>query len=652
MRIRYGFRGELLPSGLRASDHGARGFDVSSAAAVPPARSPWRRLVGAAGDRAPGARRPVASRARPHPMEARHARRQDPDAGRRHPAGAWPLASTARGKRVGHLVLDRRDRLQIGVDRLQILVGLLPVGQPGHRRQDRPPLAEVPAGAQRLDELLLAHLAPDAGLRVGRQVGGEAHAPGAGPGGVGAGHAADPGLGKRPRGLDHEVRRVAGERPASCPAPGRSRPMIHGVWQSWHPEVSTRYLPTATVVLRQRSAGQKQQHRRPERAAPSCLQRHCPRPSPLVLSAEPHPCPAIHWRTRSSASLVHELGPERRHLQRRPARAHPLHEAAPLRVARVDPQHRVGRLARRRLHDLPPDRRSPPPARPPPPTRGADRARASAAGPRRCGSDRSSRAGSRSRPARPGSARRSAAVPRAGRPAFRPADRLPPAWRGRSVGSPRRGARRNRDRETAAAALKPSTGVRPDSWHTRQSVHTGDGVRAAAREREGAAAPACRSEDGVAAVGAPCVGGIAPGSVGQPLDVAGLHAPALEGELLPEPAADRKHPGIGIGGVDRGAGRQGNPASLAAPSVQSAYCGAKARMGRIDLQPLEIDVESGVGSVAGGSEILFAGCAASLAESVKTSARTIIAPTNDPPLNASAFATDRSDVAPRCIRLS
>ena len=133
--------GEPQPSGLRASDHGAGGLDLSPAAAVLPARSPRSRLVGAAGGRAPGARRPVASRARPHPVEARHARRQHPDAGRRHPAGAR-AADLERARQ------QRRHQRQRPADRADAAL-------PGDLRRGEHPAAPGGPGVRRarMDEL-------------------------------------------------------------------------------------------------------------------------------------------------------------------------------------------------------------------------------------------------------------------------------------------------------------------------------------------------------------------------------------------------------------------------------------------------------------------------------------------------------------------
>ena len=87
----YGQRpdGEPQPPRLRASGHGAHGLDLSPAAAVLPSQvrlgADWSAPLGGG---APRARGSVASRARPHAVEDRHAPRQHPDAGRRHPAGA------------------------------------------------------------------------------------------------------------------------------------------------------------------------------------------------------------------------------------------------------------------------------------------------------------------------------------------------------------------------------------------------------------------------------------------------------------------------------------------------------------------------------------------------------------------------------------
>ena len=127
--------GEPQPSGLRAADHGAGRLDLPPAAAVLPARPPGARLVGAAGGRAPGARRSVASRARPHAVEVRGARRQHPDAGRGHPTGAR-AADLERARQ------QRRHQRQRPADRADAAL-------PGDLRGGKRPAAACGPGVRR-----------------------------------------------------------------------------------------------------------------------------------------------------------------------------------------------------------------------------------------------------------------------------------------------------------------------------------------------------------------------------------------------------------------------------------------------------------------------------------------------------------------------
>ena len=90
----------------------------------------------------------------------------------------------------------------------------------------------------------------------------------------------------------------------------------------------------------------------------------------------------------------------------------------------------------------------------------------------------------------------------------------------------------------------------------------GDRVRASAAERIGVAPAAFRREHAPRAHPrsthrphrATGRRPSAPGSASRPR--------AREGKFLPQPGADREHPGVRVGGVDRGARRQRDPAPL------------------------------------------------------------------------------------------
>ena len=74
-------------------------------------------------------------------------------------AGAHFFADGRRGRRRqrrGHLVLHRRDRLQVGEDRVEVGVVEVPVGGNRHRRQDLAADAQMLAEAHRVGELLRA----------------------------------------------------------------------------------------------------------------------------------------------------------------------------------------------------------------------------------------------------------------------------------------------------------------------------------------------------------------------------------------------------------------------------------------------------------------------------------------------------------------
>src|ERR1035437_4419915 len=95
--------------------------------------------------------------------------------------------SGSRGLRrlvVGNEVLDGRNRAQVGIDRLEIRLGGLPVPRPRHGRLDVTRRAEVLSGPERLDEQFLGPDA-DAGVLVRSEVDGIRDAPGPGEGGQG-----------------------------------------------------------------------------------------------------------------------------------------------------------------------------------------------------------------------------------------------------------------------------------------------------------------------------------------------------------------------------------------------------------------------------------------------------------------------------------
>src|SRR5262245_12350277 len=57
--------------------------------------------------------------------------------GRGDRSGGWRA-------RIGNPVLHRRNRAEVGEDRLEVVVRRLAVVEPGHRRKQRPAAAEVP----------------------------------------------------------------------------------------------------------------------------------------------------------------------------------------------------------------------------------------------------------------------------------------------------------------------------------------------------------------------------------------------------------------------------------------------------------------------------------------------------------------------------
>src|SRR5215203_3318346 len=236
--------------------------------------------------------------------------------------------------------------------------------------------------------------------------------------------------------------------------------------------------------------------------------------------------------------LIGERGAERRHLQGRIARRDALHDAAALRVAGLDAQHRFGRLARRRLpHGL---------------TDGACDRRRNA----RAGGLAQEKSDVLQRPLRVVTVAAVAveiaeggALGRRGR---RDARRLVQERLRRArdqplldeireidaggVGMQRAGIAVGRElqraeaQNLAAAALMAGLAV----------ADPGDGVRTPAAERVGAAPAPLGDELRVGALGVPGVGGIEPLAVGLELDEARLDAPPAEGELLPQARADRK----------------------------------------------------------------------------------------------------------------
>src|SRR5215213_8855474 len=131
---------------------------------------------------------------------------------------------------------------------------------------------------------------------------------------------------------------------------GRSGPMTSGVWQSWQRPMVTRYSPRFTCAalasLWARAAPGS------SRAAASRINRARLMSWLLLWSVGSRAKrahlgdPSVDERDRF---LIGERGAERRHLQGRIARRDALHDAAALRVAGLDAQHRFGRLARRRL---------------------------------------------------------------------------------------------------------------------------------------------------------------------------------------------------------------------------------------------------------------------------------------------------------------
>jgi hypothetical protein len=99
---------------------------------------------------------------------------------------------------------------------------------------------------------------------------------------------------------------------------------------------------------------------------------------------------------------------------------------------------------------------------------------------------------------------------------------------------------------------------------------------------------------GLAAIQAPRVGGIEPLIVGLALEVTGFDAPTAEGEFLPDPRADRKHPGVRVGAVDGGARRQRDPPALGGAIGPKRVLRRKRQVLRVDLERREVRVKPGV----------------------------------------------------------
>jgi hypothetical protein len=129
------------------------------------------------------------------------------------------------GHRLRHAVADRRNRLQIGVDRFEVGVGPVAVHHDRHRRQHFAAAAHVTPGADRFLEIPQRPLA-EAGLAIRGQIGGVADAPGAGPRGVGRRRRHHPWFFDLRRGRQHHVLRMTGQ---------RARHVRLGTFRTHHP---------------------------------------------------------------------------------------------------------------------------------------------------------------------------------------------------------------------------------------------------------------------------------------------------------------------------------------------------------------------------------------------------------------------------------
>ena len=149
--------------------------------------------------------------------------------------------------------------------------------------------------------------------------------------------------------------------------------------------------------------------------------------------------------------------------------------------------------------------------------------------------------------------------------------------------------------------LKPSTGVRPASWQTWQSLTPGIACDRPPPKAKAPRRPRSGASSGVAAVGAPLVGGVAPAARRAAARCSGSR-PAGRRRRTPSRTGCRP-------GTTQASGSEASIAvpggseiqrRLAAPSVQSGYCGAKARCAGSTSERVEVRVEAGVAQDAGG----------------------------------------------------
>ena len=110
--------------------------------------------------------------------------------------------------------------------------------------------------------------------------------------------------------------------------------------------------------------------------------------------------------------------------------------------------------------------------------------------------------------------------------------------------------------------------------------HAGQGMPAPGGDFQHPRHPGRGRQGGFGLGRVPGVGGVDP-VLGRGLpEQPGLHLPALKGELLPEFAAHRKLPGIGVGGVDFRPGRQVGPADLVGAIGPQGVLGRIGEVGR------------------------------------------------------------------------
>jgi hypothetical protein len=486
----------------------------------------------------------------------------------------------------------------------EVVVGEVVVDRPRHRRQDLAAAAHVAAGADRVDEVLLRPLA-GAGLVVGRQVGGEADAPGAGPGGVGGRASHDPrpfaasggggnsvsagwpdsaaahvGLGAVRGHLPRRVAVVAAggandvlaaaldaRAAVSWPAErqrgdgdrhGKGWRWARGWFRRDGPDFKACSIGWAAAFASPTRAGERSFSRGlsavRDRSDPALDERDCLRDGDLAPSGgicrarvgdatcarragSPRRMPATSASPRCASAGGSGAARGRARLERPRALAPGAH--------RVEQQRQVGERARRC----------------------------------RCGSGRSCRAGSRARRARSGERRRCAAGVAAAAAAGRESRaRRAPQVDGAAVGGTAAcGASGSRSGDSCSA-LRSRAPAPPPAWQARQSArrHRRSGRRALSAARRDAARRGerrhrCRLVPHGRRRRASCRRRAARCSASRSARRSSARRQRTPSTAGCRPGSSRRRDREASIGA---AGRQQDPAPLAAPSVHSGYCGA------------------------------------------------------------------------------